>query len=72
MLNFPFHVAKVIDGEFCVMFSRESIDCSAAPFKFSIVLKFLRQCPTLDVIRSFIHCHWELVSVVRRPHNVFI
>ncbi|KAF5482094.1 hypothetical protein F2P56_002688 [Juglans regia] len=53
------------------------IDRSAAPFKFSIVLKFLRQRPSLDAIRSFICCRWGLgsqlvVSSMQRPRSVFI
>lgn len=51
MVDVPLRPAKVIASEHCVLFSKEEIDQFAVPFKFSMVLKFLQQRPTLDVIR---------------------
>ncbi|XP_041025527.1 uncharacterized protein LOC121265935 [Juglans microcarpa x Juglans regia] len=68
---------KMIDAELCVMFSPEEIHKSAQPFVFSLVMKFLRQRPSLDVIRSFVRSRWGLesqlvVSSMRKPRNVFL
>lgn len=38
----PFRSHKTVDGEVCVVFSKEEIDQLALPFQFSLVLKFLR------------------------------
>lgn len=50
---------------------------SAAPFRYSLVLKFLRQRPTLDAIRLFIRNRWGLVgtmvvSSMSKNRNVFV
>lgn len=50
---------------------------SASPFAFSLVLKFLRQRPSLDVIRSVIRSRWGLesqlvVSAMPKPRSVFL
>ncbi|XP_042964725.1 uncharacterized protein LOC122298948 [Carya illinoinensis] len=67
----------IIDGQVCYMFSKEEMALSAAPFKYSLVLKFLRQRPTLDAIRMFIWQRWRLignivVSSMSKNQNVFI
>ncbi|GLT71082.1 hypothetical protein SLA2020_431240 [Shorea laevis] len=73
----PFRSPKVVDGEVCVQFSKEEIERSAAPFRFAMVLKFLKQRPSLDQIRTFINGRWGLVaqpvvSAMRKPRNVFV
>lgn len=50
----PFRAPTSVDGAICVLFSKKEIEQSVVPFKFSLVLKFLRQRPSLDTIRSFI------------------
>lgn len=64
-------------GEVCVLFSKDEIVQSTFPFRFSLVLKFLRQHPSLDAVRAFIQSRWGLqtlpmVSLMLRPRNVFI
>ncbi|XP_035545051.1 uncharacterized protein LOC118348161 [Juglans regia] len=76
-MNVSHRGLKYVDGEICFQFSKEEIARSAEPFRFSIVLKFLKQRPSLDSIRSFINNRWGLscmptVSAMRRPRNVFI
>lgn len=44
----PFRAPKLVYGDLCVVFSKEEIENSIAPFRFSLVLKFLRQHPSLD------------------------
>lgn len=73
----PFRPHKTIDGEVCVVFSKEELDRSALPFQFSLVLKFLCQRPSLDSIRSFIRMRWGLlkepiVSSMDKLRNVFV
>ncbi|XP_042944787.1 uncharacterized protein LOC122278668 [Carya illinoinensis] len=73
----PFWAPKSVDGEVCVLFNKDEIDKSAAPFRFSIVLKFLHQRSSLDSIRAFIRARWGLtkqpiVPSMLRPRNVFI
>ncbi|XP_035546258.1 uncharacterized protein LOC118348509 [Juglans regia] len=68
---------KIIEGEICFIFSAEETEATARPFRFSIVLKFLRQRPSLDSIRSFIRSRWGLsccpvVSAMQNSRNVFI
>lgn len=72
-----FRTPKVEDGEVCVVFSKEEVENSAMLFKYSIVLKFLRQRPSLDAIIAFIRSRWGLnkqlvVSLMLKPRNVFI
>lgn len=76
-VNIPMKPPKMIDEELCVMFSPEEIHKSAQPFVFSLVMKFLRQRPSLDVIRSFVRSRWGLesqpmVSSMRKPIHVFL
>jgi hypothetical protein len=66
-----------VDGEVCVQFSKDKIERSAAPFRFAMVMKFLKQRPSLDRIRAFINGRWGLVSqlvvsTMRKPRNVFV
>jgi len=73
----PFRSPQVVDGEVCVQFSKDEIERSAAPFRFAMVMKFLKQRPSLDRIRAFINGHWGLVSqpvvsAMRKPRNVFV
>jgi hypothetical protein len=73
----PFRFPQVVDGEVCVQFSRDEIERSAAPFRFAMVMKFLKQRPSLDRIRAFINGCWGLVSqpvvsVMRKPRNVLV
>ncbi|XP_041024617.1 uncharacterized protein LOC121265149 [Juglans microcarpa x Juglans regia] len=68
---------KTKDGELFFQFSKEEIFRLAEPFRFSIVLKFLRNRPSLDAIRIFIRNRWSLegvpvVSTMRHPINVFV
>ncbi|XP_040996123.1 uncharacterized protein LOC121242304 [Juglans microcarpa x Juglans regia] len=68
---------KTKDGELFFQFSKEEIFRSAEPFRVSIVLKFLRNRPSLDAIRIFIRNRWNLegvqvVSTMWRPRNVFV
>ncbi|KAF5458516.1 hypothetical protein F2P56_022539 [Juglans regia] len=68
---------KFLDGDIYFQFSREEIIKSTEPFRFSVVLKFLKQRPSLDAVRCFIHNRWGLsttpiVFSMRRPRNVFV
>ncbi|XP_041016212.1 uncharacterized protein LOC121258736 [Juglans microcarpa x Juglans regia] len=76
-VSVPFRAHTNVEGEVCVIFSKDELDRSAAPFQFSLVLKFLRQRPSLNAFRSFIRSGWGLlkqpvVSAMNRPRNVFI
>lgn len=77
-VNLPVKAPKIMDGEVCVIFSKEEIQKSVEPFSYSLVLKFLRQRPSLDVIRGFIKNRWGLpgnvvASAMMRLHrNVFV
>lgn len=76
-LSVLLHALKTIDGELYFQFSKEEISCLEESFKFSIVLKFLKQRPSLDAIRAFIRSWWGLegtpmVFAMRCPCNVFI
>ncbi|KAG2679826.1 hypothetical protein I3760_11G069500 [Carya illinoinensis] len=76
-VQLPPRVHKTMDGEVYFLFSKEEMLKSAEPFRFSLVLKFLRQRPSLDAIRIFIKNRWGLsgmavVSIMRRPRNVFV
>ncbi|XP_041009401.1 uncharacterized protein LOC121253453 [Juglans microcarpa x Juglans regia] len=68
---------QMVEGEVCIIFSKEELDRYALPFQFSLVLKFLRQRPSLDTIRSFIRARWGLskqpiVYSMLKPRNVFV
>ncbi|XP_035549697.1 uncharacterized protein LOC118349401 [Juglans regia] len=70
-------IPKVLDGEVYFQFTKEEIARSAEPFRYSVVLKFLKNRPSLDTVRAFIHNRWGLtatpvVSAMRRPRNVFV
>lgn len=76
-MEVPFLPLKLIDGELCFTFSAEEIEKIAQPFRFSMVLKFLRQRPPLDTVRAFIRSRWGLsnmpvVSAMQHLRNVFI
>ncbi|XP_041026986.1 uncharacterized protein LOC121267191 [Juglans microcarpa x Juglans regia] len=73
----PSRAPKTMDGEVYFLFSKEKIMKSAEPFRFSLVLKFLRQRPSLDATRLFIKNRWGLsgivvVSAMRKPRNAFV
>lgn len=59
-IEVPFYPPKFIDGEVCLTFSIEEIERIAQPFRFSMVLKFLQQRPSLDAMRAFIRSQWGL------------
>lgn len=59
-LSVAHRVPKCKDGELFFQFFKEEISRSAEPFRFSIVLKFLRQCPFLDAIWAFSCNPWGL------------
>ncbi|XP_040991002.1 uncharacterized protein LOC121238239 [Juglans microcarpa x Juglans regia] len=68
---------KILDGEIYISFSKEEITKSAEPFIFSLVLKFFRNRPSLDDIRSYIRRRWGLVvqpvvSLMAAPRSVFV
>ncbi|XP_041009290.1 uncharacterized protein LOC121253324 [Juglans microcarpa x Juglans regia] len=68
---------KVFDGVPYVSFTKEEIERSAQPFKFSLVMKFMRQRPSLDIIRAFIRSRWGLdskpvVSAMLKARSVFV
>lgn len=76
-VSIPLQQPKHVEGEVFVQFTKEELDRSAVSFQFYLVLKFLRQRPSLDRIRGFIHSRWGLsthpvVSVMRRPRNFFV
>ncbi|XP_035541522.1 uncharacterized protein LOC118344586 [Juglans regia] len=76
-MEVSFRQPKIIDGELVFSFSTEEIAKLAQPFRYSIVLKFIRQRPSLDAVRSFIRTRWGLssmpmVSAMQRPRNVFV
>ncbi|KAF5462891.1 hypothetical protein F2P56_018859 [Juglans regia] len=73
----PSRPPKMVDSEVYFQFTKEEIERSAEPFHYSVVLKFLKQRPSLDVVRAFIHNRWGLsaipvVSSMRHPRNVFV
>jgi len=66
-----------VDGEVYVQFSRDEIERTVAPFRFAMVMKFLKQRTSLNRIREFINGRWGLVtqpvvSAMRKPRNVFV
>ncbi|KAF5442897.1 hypothetical protein F2P56_035507 [Juglans regia] len=68
---------KMLEGEVYFQFTKEEIERSAEPFRYSVVLKFLKNRPSLDAVRAFIHSRWGLtaspvVSAMRRQRNVFV
>ncbi|KAF5466244.1 hypothetical protein F2P56_016189 [Juglans regia] len=76
-MEVPFRYPKTIDGEMVFTFTAEEIEKTAQPFRYSIVLKFLRQRPSLDAVRSFIRSRWGLsnmpvISAMQRPRHVFV
>ncbi|XP_042939652.1 uncharacterized protein LOC122274703 [Carya illinoinensis] len=73
----PLRPLKMFEGVPYVSFTKEEIDRSAQPFKFFLVLKFLRRRPSLDNIRAFCWWHWGLVfqpviSAMANPRSVFV
>ncbi|XP_041017040.1 uncharacterized protein LOC121259500 [Juglans microcarpa x Juglans regia] len=74
----PFRQPKYMEGEEVFFsFSSEEILKTSEPFRFSMVVKFLRQRPSLDCICAFIRSRWGLssmpvVSAMQRPRNIFI
>ncbi|XP_041027001.1 uncharacterized protein LOC121267217 [Juglans microcarpa x Juglans regia] len=73
----PPRAPKMVDGEIYFQFSKEEIERSAESFRYSVVLKFLKQRPSLDVVCAFIHSYWGLsalpvVSSMLRPRNIFV
>ncbi|KAF5458486.1 hypothetical protein F2P56_022510 [Juglans regia] len=76
-VNLPMRSPNMIEGQVCFMFSKEEMVLSAEPFRYSLVLKFLKQRHSLDAIRMFIRVRWGLmgnavVSSMSKNHNVFI
>ncbi|XP_042978785.1 uncharacterized protein LOC122309374 [Carya illinoinensis] len=70
-------IPKLVDGEVFFQFTKEEIARSTKLCRFSVVLKFLKQRPSLDAVRSFIHSRWGLsstpvVSFMWCPRNVFV
>lgn len=61
-VEIPLRPLKTFDGVPYVSFSKEEIERSSKPFKFSLMMKFLRQRPSLDTIRVFIRSRWGLDS----------
>ncbi|XP_042964729.1 uncharacterized protein LOC122298952 [Carya illinoinensis] len=73
----PVRAPKVLDGDTYIWFSQDELDRSAQPFRYSLVLKFIRQRPSLDTIRAFIRTRWGLnaqpvVSSMKSPRHVFL
>lgn len=62
-MDVAFRPPKIIDGELCFTFSAKEIQRASSPFHFSMVLKFLRQRPSLDNFRMFIRSRWGISSV---------
>ncbi|XP_035551728.1 uncharacterized protein LOC118349893 [Juglans regia] len=46
-------IPKVLDGEVYFQFTKEEIARSAEPFRYSVVLKFLKNRPSLDAVVSY-------------------
>lgn len=72
-----FRHLQIMDGEVFLQFSKEELHKTTEPFKFSIIMKFLWQRPSLDRIRGFIHRRWGqtcqlVVSAMWRPPHVFV
>lgn len=59
-VHIPVKAPKTMDGEVCVLLSKEEIQKSVELFRYLMVLKFLRQRPSLDTIRLFINNRWGL------------
>ncbi|KAF5458875.1 hypothetical protein F2P56_022870, partial [Juglans regia] len=77
VVEIPLRPPKVLDGEIYISFSKDEITKLAEPFIFSLVLKFLRNRPSLDDIRSCIRRRWGLVdqpvvSSMAAPRSVFV
>lgn len=73
----PFWQPKIVDGEVYFQFTKEELEKSTKPFRFAMVLKFLRQRPSLDRIHGFIHSRWgvmhqHVVSAMWKAQHVFI
>lgn len=49
-VKIPLCAPKTVDDAACVVFTKEEIALSAQPFRYSLVLKFLNQRPSLDNI----------------------
>lgn len=76
-IDLPIRDPKFNDGEMFFMFSKAEISKSAEPFRFSVVIKFLRKRPSLDYIRGFIKSCWNLhvmpvVGQLSNPPNVLV
>lgn len=76
-MEVPFCYPKTIHGKIYFSFTVEELEKTAEPFRYSLVLKFLWQRPSLDAIRAFIRCCWRLsnlpiVSAMQRPRHVFV
>lgn len=75
-MEVAFRPPKMIDGELYFMFSTEEIECTALPFRYSLVLKFLQQRPSLDAISLYSSkmglSSTPVVSAMQRVRNVFI
>ncbi|XP_041028006.1 uncharacterized protein LOC121267981 [Juglans microcarpa x Juglans regia] len=76
-VNLPMRPLKIIEGQVCFMFFKEEMALLAAPFRYSLVLKFLRQRPILNAIRTFIRVRWGLmgnvvVSSRSKNRNMFV
>lgn len=73
----PLQPLKVFEGVLYVTFTKEEIECSAQPFRFSLVLKFLSRWQSLDNIKGFCFRRWGLgaqlvISAMANPRSVFV
>lgn len=62
------------EGEMFFLFSKTEILKFAEPFRYAVVVKFLRRRPSLDHVRGFIKNHWGLrampvVGQLRNPRR---
>lgn len=76
-VDLPLCEPRFQDGTMFFLFSKIEIQQSAEPFRFSVVLKFLRRRPSLDHICDFIKNRWALKSIpvigqLQNPRNVLV
>ncbi|KAG6707861.1 hypothetical protein I3842_06G053400 [Carya illinoinensis] len=76
-MDLPIREPRFTEGEMFFFFSKAEIRQSAEPFRFSVVLKFLRRRPYLDHVRAFIKnrgglCVMPVVGQLNSPRAVLI
>lgn len=76
-VDIPLKEPRFCEGEMFFLFSKAEIKQSVEPFRYAVVLKFLRRRPSLDHLCGFIKNKWELkampvVGQLRNPRNILV